>query len=261
MGGGHTVGSRTWASPLHRCAGGGALVGPVGFIPESRLDYIWSPDFHGLGCSHIACRSCGGDVSSELLARADARGYRCDCHTFEATGTCWLDAPAGTRARGPSPPVDWHCAGHPARRLPLALDGIAVGAPAEWRQLLIDAADGRLRPAGPAWLPGYPHAWLERLVATVDASERLRFTELVAGLHDATPSVWQRMAIEIANGLGLGAMFQGARSGSAAPAGEGSAGLSARWLLRGPTAAASVPARLALRWGPGACRSRTARWA
>jgi hypothetical protein len=192
---------------LHVCYRGGALVPAAGFIPDDRSDHVWSAGLRDVGCNSIHCGHCGGPVQPAAPGPRGERRYACACAQKTVYTTRFLAGEPEDRPDGLLP-EGWSCGGHPPRALPVILDGLEVPPAPDWSAWIARAAHGGLTPVSPPpWLPPRPHAWLERLLATVSSSERARFGDhavatIVGGLAGAD------VAIELSQRLRLPAVRQ-----------------------------------------------------
>lgn len=190
---------------MHVCDRGGALVGGSGHIATDPADYVWTAALTDVGCGRLHCRECKQLVTALPVLADGGRPYRCGCTSFTTWSTLWLD---GQPEDGPSgrAPAGWGCGGHAARTLPIVLDGLRIEDAPDWNLLLRASVERRLSPAGPAWLPAYPNAWLERLVATVNDTERARFLLVVQRLLTEHDTRLRQGGLDLAERIGLEAL-------------------------------------------------------
>jgi hypothetical protein len=192
----------------HVCAGGGVLVPGAGRVADDPADFVWTPAAKGLGCGRLRCSACGKEVVASAPAPDGGRAYRCDCAQFVAYAPHWLDGQGEDSPSGRAP-ASWRCGGHAPRLLPVDLDGVHVGEAPDWRAWLMASVEGRLPERVPVWLPDYPGAWLERLVATLDDAEQQRFGTLASALLDEVDIAPRRAGLDLAERLGLDGVTAG----------------------------------------------------
>lgn len=232
-------------------------------VPEDPEDFLWGDLSPAIGCNALACSRCGAalrqgagwrladGLGAEAMAALHglddwethggllvpepvARTWVCRCHGLTVTFPRALRG-GGAADEHPAP-IGWHCASHPLRTFPVALDGVTLEGPEritpDWVAAMLrrsppdlgspsglvgpaprgpSAAQPDCRraphPVCPDWLGPAPAAWLVRLwFELADRAAADRLAEHVA--RSLTPE-----APELASALHF---FAGIPSGVAA---------------------------------------------
>ncbi len=179
------------------CLEGGQLVGADHWFPDDAYDFDWGSAGPAIGCNRLVCTECktrvrqcvglevkpNARVESRVLAgltpshwnRIDTltvsttgRVYACQCAVYVMHGARRMAGAGGDPLHGPR--VPWRCGGHPVVDTPSAVDGVAVDANTDWREVAAHVFRGTL-PAHRPWIgledKRHPAFWLARLVVLV----------------------------------------------------------------------------------------------
>lgn len=125
-------------------------------VPEDPEDFLWGDPSPAIGCNALACSRCGAalrqgagwrladGLGAEAMAALHglddwethggllvpepvARTWVCRCHGLTVTFPRAL-RDGGAADEHPAP-IGWHCASHPLRTFPVALDGVTLEGP------------------------------------------------------------------------------------------------------------------------------------